>query len=171
MSDTLDNLKSLIESTYGKVGEGVKKAAVSSLGVLPQYETASMEAASQYPGNPVGGEQDAMRHILFSAMATKAFGSEKIPSALSWMNENVKGFFDTKENKDMDLNSDAIGREIGMKAKDHEDMIRLAREAISSGRAKLNTKTAPNEGESTQEMEARIAFEKQKADLDNLRRK
>ena len=165
MPITLDkNLKALFYDTSSKIREGT--AAVLGYGDAMQKAEDVSTGPEFSPGSQYQGEGDAMRHIAFSALATKAYGSDKVPKALSWMNENIKGILDPAEDKDMDLTNDAIGREIGLKAKNEEEVYQMAREAISSGRAKVIKKT-PKGDETNEEMEARIQFEKQKSDLDN----
>jgi hypothetical protein len=154
-----DNVKKLKDEVSESVG-------------YKQYKESSDKAEKisqeSYPADTQWlGEGDAMRHILFSAMATKAYGSTKTPKTLSWLNENIKGRFEGADEKErqMDLDNDTIGREIGLKAKDEEEMIKMAKEAIASKRAKVIQKT-PNEGETTEEMDARLDFENMKATLD-----
>lgn len=124
--------------------------------------TKEFDIESQYQG-----EGDALRHILTSAIVTNKWGTKTPAKILSWLNENVKGTLQgaTEEDRDMDLTNDTIGREIGLKAKSEEEIFKLAKEAVQSGKAKVLKKT-PKEGETTEEMEARIEFEKEKAELD-----
>ncbi len=55
---------------------------------------------------------------------------------ISFLNENIT-FNQNKAEKEMDYYNDAIGREIGKKAKSKEEIVQMAREAIDSGKARV----------------------------------
>lgn len=76
---------------------------------------------------------DAMRHILLQAQLMKKYG-EMPAEVVGWLHENMTGP-QGEEEKAMDLANDAIGRRIGREAKDADEMIRMALEAIESGEA------------------------------------
>jgi len=165
-------LGNTFKKAFYDTSDGIRKGMADTLG----YGTAmtkAEQAGETFPPESQGqGEGDAMRHIMFSAMATKTYGSDKVPKVLSWLNENIKGRLEgaSEEDRDMDLTNDSIGREIGLKAKDEEEMIRMAKEAIASRKAKV-IKQTPNEGENEDEMNARLDFENMKATLDESTRK
>lgn len=165
MAELLDNFKSTLSTFLDDTRENIGNA----LGYGDAMKKAEDISTDMSIEGQYQGEGDAMRHIMFSALATKAYGSDKVPKVLSWLNENVKGRIEGAdfEDRDMDLTNDSIGREIGLKAKDEQEMIKLAKEAIANKKAKV-IKQTPNEGETSQEMEARIKFEKDKSDLDNM---
>lgn len=156
--------KEAFDTSAGKLREGLGGA----LGYSEPMKKAEEKSTSEYSaGSQYQGEGDALRHILFSALATKAYGSDKPTKIMSYLNEYVKGALSESDDRDMDLTNDTIGREIGLKAKSEEEIFKLAKEAIESGKAKV-LKKSPKEGETSEEMEARIKFEKDKADLDNM---
>lgn len=156
--------KEAFNTTAGSIRSGMGNA----LGYGEAEKKAEKGATSEFSeGSQYQGEGDAMRHILFSALATKAYGSDKPTKIMSYLNEYVKGALSDSDDRDMDLTNDTIGREIGLKAKSEEEIFKLAKEAVTSGKAKVLKKT-PKEGETTDEMEAKIKFEKEKAELDNM---
>ena len=81
------------------------------------------------------GKADAMRHIIFSALASQDY-TDVGAKTISYLNENIT-FNQPKAEKNMDLHNDAIGREIGKTAKSKEEIVQMAREAVDSGRAKV----------------------------------
>lgn len=154
--------KEVFDTTAGKIRSGMS----GTLGYGEAMNKAEEKSTSEFsPSSQYQGEGDAMRHILFSALATKAYGSDKPTKIMSYLNEYVKGALSENDDRDMDLTNDTIGREIGLKAKSEEEIFKMAKEAVTSGKAKILKKT-PKEGETTQEMDARIEFERQKAELD-----
>lgn len=161
------------KKAFYETSDKIRQTTSEALGYGNAITKAEKIAEDTFPAESQWlGEGDAMRHILFSAMATKAYGSDKVPKILSWLNENVKGRLEGADEKerDMDLTNDSIGREIGMKAKTEDELIQMAKDAIASKKAKV-IKGTPNEGETSQEMEARLEFENLKANLDNSQKK
>lgn len=157
-----------LKEMFNEVGASVREGIAGVAGYKEASDRAEDISSSEFDlDSQYLGEGDAMRHIVFSALATRKYGGEGIPKTLSWLNENVKGAFASDEDKEMDLFNDTLGRKIGLEAKDEEEVYMMARQHISSGKAKVVNKSKKQGDESTDEMEARISFEKMKSDVDN----
>jgi len=77
---------------------------------------------------------DAMRHLLLQAQLTQKHG-EKTAKAISWAHENILDGQNSVE-REMDTFNDELGREIGKKAKNKNEMTRMALEAIKKNKIK-----------------------------------
>jgi len=77
---------------------------------------------------------DAMRHLLLQAQLTQKHG-EKTAKAISWAHENILDGQSSVE-REMDTFNDELGREIGKKAKNKNEMTRMALEAIKKNKIK-----------------------------------
>jgi hypothetical protein len=156
--------RQLFQKTREVVGDAI--------GIQPMI-TKAEEQADEFFGAETSyqGESDAMRHILFSAMATKAYGGETAPKIMSFINEEIKGRLDgsSREDRDMDSFNDRLGREIGLRAKDEKELFELAREAVSSGKAKVIRKKATVDDELPEEAKERLKFEKMQEEVDQMK--
>jgi hypothetical protein len=80
------------------------------------------------------GEADAMRHMLLQAQLMQKYG-ETPAKVIGWLHENVS-FGQPEREQAMDEYNDILGREIGAKARSEQEMIDMARQYISSKKAK-----------------------------------
>jgi hypothetical protein len=85
----------------------------------------------------VDGKQDALRHLIGSALVTQAYGT-----LLAWLAGELSEFgawivrYNTTAQRDMDRHNNAAGREIGRAAADEAEIVRLAHAAIDERRAR-----------------------------------
>ena len=85
----------------------------------------------------VDGKQDALRHLIGSALFTQSYGS-----VLAWLAGELSEFgawivrYNSRAQRDMDRHNNTIGREIGRAAADEEEIVRLAQRAIDERRAR-----------------------------------
>jgi hypothetical protein len=82
------------------------------------------------------GPADAMRHMLFQAQITKNH-SPTLAKIISQGHERLLDWGQPDAEQAMDFHNDALGREIGAKAKTIDEMTQMAKDAITSGRAKV----------------------------------
>lgn len=82
------------------------------------------------------GPADAMRHMLFQAQITKNH-SPTLAKIISQGHERLLDWGQPDAEQAMDFHNDALGREIGAKAKSIDEMTQMAKDAIMSGRAKV----------------------------------
>jgi hypothetical protein len=149
-----------------------REVASDVIGVQPMFKEAEKKADETFGvETSYQGDADAMRHILFSAMATKAYGGKTTPKIMSLINEYGLGSItgQSEEDRKMDLFNDGLGREIGLKAKDDEELFQLAREAVSSGKAKIIKKKVSVDSELPDEAKERLKFEKMQQDIDQMK--
>lgn len=86
------------------------------------------------PKSEVAGEADAMRHLLFQAQLAQKYGD--MPAQMvSYLHEYTSPGQPSAE-REMDFLNDALGRELAREAGSEEELIRLARKYIESGKAK-----------------------------------
>ena len=91
------------------------------------------------------GKGDALRHIVWQAMMTKKYGH--LPAYLAGgyhelpLGKDLKAADPDQSDteREQDLYNNKLGREIASKANTIEDIYRLAKEAIDSGKAKYLT--------------------------------
>jgi hypothetical protein len=96
------------------------------------------------PKSELGGEADAMRHLLFSSQLAQKYG-ETPAKIVSYLHEYTSPT-QSEAQREMDLANDALGREIARSAKDDKQLIELARKYVESGRAKMLPKDQRNSG-------------------------
>ena len=96
------------------------------------------------PKSELGGEADAMRHLLFSSQLAQKYG-ETPAKIVSYLHEYTSPT-QSEAQREMDLANDALGREIARSAKDDKQLIKLARKYVESGRAKMLPKDQRNSG-------------------------
>lgn len=88
---------------------------------------------------------DAYRHLVWQALMSKKFGPDfarlvgeyhesRMPAMLGGA-----GIFPDEQEKEMDLYNNALGLEIAKQAKTPEDVYKLAKEYVDSGKAKYMT--------------------------------
>jgi hypothetical protein len=128
-------MKLELDETLGQIFRGVKAAGAEVTGLAPNKEFATDVSIETYgKETQLGGKADAMRHITFSALATKEYG--EVPAkVISKLNENIT-WNQSKAEKNMDYSNDAIGRRIGKTAKTREEIVDMAKQSIESGEAK-----------------------------------
>ena len=88
------------------------------------------------------GPADAMRHMLFQAQITKNH-SPTLAKIISQGHERLLDWGQPDAEQAMDFHNDALGREIGAKAKTIDEMTQMAKDAITSGRAKMINRDLP----------------------------
>ncbi len=84
----------------------------------------------------VDGRQDALRHLIGSALFARAYGAFAAWAAgvvLEWGSWAVG--HNTAAQRDMDLHNNAVGRTIAREASSEEDVVRRARRALDDGSA------------------------------------
>jgi hypothetical protein len=122
------------DEALSKTFRTVKGVAAEVTGMSDNKDIATNTANAAYGKDTQhNGKADAMRHILFSALATQDY-TDVGAKTISFLNENIT-WNQPKAEKNMDTTNDAIGREIGRKAKSKEEMVQMAKDAIDSGRA------------------------------------
>lgn len=128
-------MKLELDESLGQIFRGVKAAGAEVTGLAPNKEFATNIGVETYgKETQLGGKADAMRHITFSALATKEYG--EVPAkVISKLNENITWNQSAAE-KNMDYANDAIGRRIGKTAKTREEIVDMAKKSIESGEAK-----------------------------------
>lgn len=135
------------DEALSKVWGTGKGLVVEGLSLSDNQSIAKSKAIDTYgKATEHNGKADAMRHIIFSALATQDY-TDVGAKTMSWLHENVSlGSFNQPDvEQAMDTTNDTIGREIGKKAKSKEEIFQMAREAIDSGKAKVigNTTEGP----------------------------
>lgn len=104
-------------------------------------------AEGAYPGNEQWlGKGDAMRHLVWQALMAKQYGNKLADYAGQWhelpLGEELRPYLHTADAEQMpeekanDLYNNALGREIASKANSMEDIYKMAKDAIESGKAK-----------------------------------
>ena len=123
-----------------KVGRGARalRDVVVNLTPLSQMEEdATRISLEHFPDSrQYGGESDALRHMLFQAQAVQRFG-QPAAKALSLINEYGLAILESqpKEHLRMDLENDALGREIGLSDLSEEEKLQAILDLIGSGKA------------------------------------
>lgn len=124
------------DEALSKVFQSAKGAVVEATGMSDNKAIATNTANAAYGKETQhNGKSDAMRHIIFSALAEQDY-TDVGAKTISFLNENIT-LNQNKAEKAMDYHNDAIGREIGKKAKSKEEIVQMAREAIDSGKARV----------------------------------
>jgi hypothetical protein len=85
------------------------------------------------------GRGDAMRHMLLQAQIQKKLGNTPAEIA-SYIHENWLTGGQSKEEEEMDVANDALGRDIGARSTDKADLTWKALQAVMSGKAKTIAK-------------------------------
>lgn len=128
-------MKLELDESLGQIFRGVKAAGAELTGLAPNKEFATNIGVETYgKETQLGGKADAMRHITFSALATKEYG-ETAAKTISTLNETIT-WNQSKAEKKMDYANDAIGIRIGKTAKTREEIVDMAKKSIESGEAK-----------------------------------
>jgi hypothetical protein len=101
----------------------------------PEVEFATVIPEKYFPANEQHNARgDAMRHMLLQAQLMQKYG-ETPAKIFGWMHENLSGPQGDAEQA-MDEYNDILGRQIGAKARSEQEMIDMARQYISSKKAK-----------------------------------
>lgn len=96
-----------------------------------------------------GGQTDALRHLLGAATLAKRQGPSVAGTVLNWHeNPNVfqflgGGYGQRENDRQMDLHNNALGMEIGQKAKNYDEALNMAKQYIKEKKVRL----APKEPE------------------------
>ncbi len=123
-----------------KVGRGARALRDIAVNLTPlsqMEEDATRISLEHFPDSrQYGGESDALRHMLFQAQAVQRFG-QPAAKALSLINEYGLGVLEAqpREHIRMDLENDALGREIGLSDLSEEEKLQAILDLIRSGKA------------------------------------
>lgn len=138
--DTYSQAPGTLGFVSEKVGRGARalRDVVVNLTPLSQMEEdATRISLEHFPDSrQYGGESDALRHMLFQAQAVQRFG-QPAAKALSLINEYGLAILESqpKEHLRMDLENDALGREIGLSDLSEEEKLQAILDLIRSGKA------------------------------------
>lgn len=122
---------------------GLEKRITGALGVQDVLDFAS--SAGEAYGDASRGKGDALRHVLLSAelqrthpmlAAPLLFGHEFVTNMLQGQRA---------DDRDMDLKNNAIGRDIGRRAKSREEVERMARDVVENGGVAILPQLRPGE--------------------------
>jgi hypothetical protein len=123
------------------IAQGARKvlhgaAELTPLGDMEDYATRT--STLFYPKETEwGGEADAMRHMLFQSEMAKRYG--RVPAtAISALNEYFLGALQGQSpaERRMDMENDALGRQIGTSGMDRDERLRAIMEKIDAGKAR-----------------------------------
>jgi hypothetical protein len=113
-----------------------KLADLTPMGEMEDYATRT--STLFYPKETeLGGEADAMRHMLFQSEMAKRYG--RVPAtAVSALNEYLLGALQGQSpaERRMDMENDALGRDIGTSGMNQDERLRAIMERIDSGRVR-----------------------------------
>ena len=104
-------------------------------------------AEGTYPGKEQWlGKGDAMRHLVWQALMAKKYGNTAANALGQWhelnLGEDLQPYLHTADAEQMpeekanDLFNNELGREIASKANTIEDIYKMAKDYIESGKAK-----------------------------------
>lgn len=120
----------------GRGARSVKRGAAELLGVADIPRRAERESVAAFGVKESGGgKADAMRHLMYQADLARKF-NPTTANVVSRLYELTSPGQSSAE-YEMDLYNDALGREIGERAKSDEDVVRLAREYVERNKAKI----------------------------------
>lgn len=120
----------------GRGARKMKRGAAELLGVADIPGRAERESVAAFGVKESGGgKADAMRHLMYQADLTRKF-NPTTANIVSRLYELTSPGQSSAE-YEMDLYNDALGREIGQRAKDEQDVVRLAREYVEKNKAKI----------------------------------
>ena len=118
---------------FGRQGQ---EAMAGLLGLGEEVKFANAIPEFYFPKDEqLDGRGDAMRHMLLQAQITKKLGRTPAEIA-SWIHETMLTGGQSDAEQAMDEANDALGMDIGSRAKDKADMAYQALQAIKSGKAK-----------------------------------
>lgn len=120
----------------GRGARSVKRGAAELLGVADIPRRAERESVAAFGVKESGGgKADAMRHLMYQADLARKF-NPTTANVVSRLYELTSPGQSSAE-YEMDLYNDALGRQIGERAKSDEDVVRLAREYVEKNKAKI----------------------------------
>lgn len=109
---------------------------LTPMGEMEDYATGT--STLFYPKETeLGGEADAMRHMLFQSEMANRYG--RVPAtAISALNEYLLGALQGQSpaERRMDMENDALGRDIGTSGMNQDERLRAIMEKIDAGRAR-----------------------------------
>jgi hypothetical protein len=90
----------------------------------------------------LSGKGDAFRHLVGTAMLAQKHGAPYAQFVTS-LHENpyipfIGAVGHSKEDRDMDLYNNQLGLELATQAANYDDLVRLARQYIDTGKARVN---------------------------------
>ena len=138
--DTYAQAPGTLDFVSEKVGRGaraLRDVVVNFTPLSKMEEDATRISLEHFPDSrQYGGESDALRHMLFQAQAVQRFG-QPAAKALSLINEYGLAILESqpKEHLRMDLENDALGREIGLSDLSEEEKLQAILDLIGSGKA------------------------------------
>jgi hypothetical protein len=88
----------------------------------------------------VNGRGDAFRHLVGTAMLAQKHGAP-YAEFVTTLHENpylpfVGALYHSKEDREMDLYNNRLGLELATQAKDYDDLLKMARQYIDTGKAR-----------------------------------
>jgi hypothetical protein len=98
--------------------------------IHPLPKDASGQIDTMAPGF-VDNDVDAFRHAYVSGVFTQEY-NEQTANALGWLNEGTS-ILSPFGSTNMDLWNNSVGRKLGSKAKNKEQLADLVRQALTSG--------------------------------------
>jgi hypothetical protein len=147
--------------TVARWGRKGQEGFANMIGLGEEVKFANAIPEFYFPKDEqLDGRGDAMRHMLLQAQIAKKYGRTPAEIA-SYIHENWLTGGQSDEEQAMDEANDALGMDIGSRAKDKADMAYQALQAIKSGQAKTiakpkKPKKFENGGEVTAEDIARV---------------
>ena len=110
----------------------VERMITKKIGIDETLDWASQDRGYQGDSR---GKGDAMRHLLLSAELQRVH--PMLAGPLLYGHEYVTNVLQgqRRDDRDQDLHNNRLGREIGRKAKNRDEIERMARETLESGRA------------------------------------
>jgi len=100
-------------------------------------------------GGESGGDTDALRHLLGAATLARRQGATNSHIALDWHeNPNIPvflggGYNQPEHDRAMDLHNNALGMQIGLKAKSYDEALDMAMKLIKDKKVKLSENVPP----------------------------
>lgn len=126
-----------LSKQVGRGARALRDIAVNLTPLSQMEKDATRISLEHFPDSrQYGGESDALRHMLFQAQAVQRFG-QPAAKALSLINEYGLGVLEAqpREHIRMDLENDALGREIGLSDLSEEEKLQAILDLIRSGKA------------------------------------
>lgn len=139
IDEIVEPLRRRLEPFLGearKVPRRIKQAAADVTEIGPIIKRSNEIPLKYFDiSGEMGGEADAMRHLLFQAQLARKYG--ETPAKIISNVHEYTTLGQPESQREMDLYNDVLGREIAAKAMSDEDLVRLAEKYVKSGRAKV----------------------------------
>jgi hypothetical protein len=129
MADSLEQMFNEKPGFFSKVTDPFTLQDLAVKGALQEFG----------PGEDVGGQGDAFRHLIASAILAKRQGPGYAKFVTNAHESQIPGIgspAQAVEDREMDLHNNQLGIALATQAKDYPDLVRKARQHIDSGTAK-----------------------------------